>query len=61
MDGKPQISFIFPQSCLGGIMVSILTIGPEVCRLKPGQGNGFLRTLKISLPSEGSKARGPMS
>jgi hypothetical protein len=28
-------------------MVSVLDIGPKVCGLKPGQGDGFLRAIKI--------------
>jgi hypothetical protein len=28
-------------------MVSALVIGPEVCGLKPGQCDGFLRAIKI--------------
>jgi hypothetical protein len=33
-------------------MVSVLAIRPKVCGLKPGQGNGFLRVIKVcSTPS----------
>jgi hypothetical protein len=33
-------------------MVSVLATGPKVCGSKPGQGNGFLRAIKIcSTPS----------
>jgi hypothetical protein len=33
-------------------MVRVLAIGPKVCRFKPGQGNEFLRAIKIhSMPS----------
>jgi hypothetical protein len=39
---------------LGGIMVSVLAIGPNVSRFKPGRGDGYLRAIKsaIRLPSE---------
>jgi hypothetical protein len=36
--------------CLGrldGIVFCVLTTGPKVCRFEPGQGDGFLRTIKI--------------
>jgi hypothetical protein len=33
-------------------MVSVLAIGPNGCGFKPGQGDGFLRAIKIhSTPS----------
>jgi hypothetical protein len=28
-------------------MVSVLATGPKVCGFEPGQGNGFLRAIKI--------------
>jgi hypothetical protein len=34
-------------SHLGGIMVSVLAIGPEFRWLKPSQGDGFLRAITI--------------
>jgi hypothetical protein len=40
-------------------VVSVLATGPNGCRFEPGQGDGFLRALKIhSTPSSwmGSKA-----
>jgi hypothetical protein len=41
-------------SLLGGVMVSVLVIGPKVCGFKPGGGDGFLREIKIrSTPSFG--------
>jgi hypothetical protein len=43
-------------------MVSVLTFGSKVCGLKSGQGDGFVRELKIrSTPSfqMGSKIVGP--
>jgi hypothetical protein len=43
---------------LGGVVVSLLSTGPKVCRFEPGQGDGFLRVIKIrSTPSSrmGSK------
>jgi hypothetical protein len=46
-------------SHLGGIVVSVLATGPKGCGFEPGQGDGFLRTIKIrSTPSSrmGSKA-----
>jgi hypothetical protein len=37
---------------LGGVVVSVLAIGPKGCRLKPGQGDGVLWVIKIcSTPS----------
>jgi hypothetical protein len=40
------------ESHLGAVKVSVLGTGPEVCRLNPGQGDGFLRAIKIcSIPS----------
>jgi hypothetical protein len=40
-------------------VVSVLATGPKGCRFEPGQGDGFLRAIKIrSTPSwMGSKAR----
>jgi hypothetical protein len=32
---------------LGGVMVSVLAIGPKAHKFKPGQCNGFLRVIKI--------------
>jgi hypothetical protein len=33
-------------------VVSVLATGPKSCRFKPGQGDGFLRVIKIcSTPS----------
>jgi hypothetical protein len=49
---------------LGGVVVSVLDTGPKVCGFEPGQGDGFLRAIKIlSTHSSrmGSKAGGPMS
>jgi hypothetical protein len=35
-------------------VVSVLATGPKGCRFKPGQGDGFLRVIKIrSTPSFG--------
>jgi hypothetical protein len=37
---------------LGGVVVSVLATGPKGCGFKPGQGDGFLRVIKIrSTPS----------
>jgi hypothetical protein len=39
-------------------MVSMLAIGPEDCGFKPGQGNGFLRVIKMcSMPSFGKEVK----
>jgi hypothetical protein len=35
------------HSRLGGVVVSVLATGPKGCRFEPGQGSGFLRTIKI--------------
>jgi hypothetical protein len=32
---------------LGGVVVSVLATGPKGCGLKTGQGDGFLRAIKI--------------
>jgi hypothetical protein len=41
---------------LGGVVVSVLTTGPEDREFEPGQGDGFLRATKIrSTPSFGRK------
>jgi hypothetical protein len=50
-------------SRLGGVMVSVLAIGPRVHVLKPGRGDEFLREMKVrSTPffRRGNKAVGPM-
>jgi hypothetical protein len=40
------------NSRLGGVAVSVLATGPKCCGFEPGQGNGFLRAIKIrSTPS----------
>jgi hypothetical protein len=40
------------ESRLGGVVVSVLTTGPKGCGFEPGQGDGFLREIKIrSTPS----------
>jgi hypothetical protein len=52
------------RSRLGGVVVSVLATGPKVCGLEPGQGDGFLRAIKIrSTPSfqMGNRAGGPTS
>jgi hypothetical protein len=44
---------------LGGVVVNMLATGPKGCGFEPGQGDGFLRAIKIrSTPSSrmGSKA-----
>jgi hypothetical protein len=48
-----------PLSSLAGVMVSVLATGPKGCGFESGQGDGFLRVIKIrSIPSSrmGSKA-----
>jgi hypothetical protein len=41
-------------SRLGGVVVNVLATGPRGHGFKPGQGNGFLRAIKISItPSFG--------
>jgi hypothetical protein len=43
---------------LGGVVVSVLAAGPKGYRFKPGQGDGFLRAIKIrSTPSFGSEVK----
>jgi hypothetical protein len=32
---------------LGGVVVSVLPTGPKGCGFEPGQGDGFLRAIKI--------------
>jgi hypothetical protein len=40
------------RSCLGGVVVSVLATGPKGHGFEPGQGDGFLRVIKIrSTPS----------
>jgi hypothetical protein len=40
--------------CLSGVVVSVLATERKGCTLKPSQGNGFLRAIKIhSTPSFG--------
>jgi hypothetical protein len=49
---------------VSGVVVSVLTAGPKGGGLEPGQGDGFLRAIKIrSTPSSRMrcKALGPMS
>jgi hypothetical protein len=51
-------------SRLGGEVVSVLATGPKDCGFEPGQGDGFLRAIKIrNIPffRMGSKAGGPVS
>jgi hypothetical protein len=52
------------ESRRGGVVVTVLATGPKGCEFEPGQGNRFLRAIKIrSTPSfrMGSKAGGPIS
>jgi hypothetical protein len=51
-------------SRISGVVVSVLAIGPRVCGFESGQGDGFLRAIKIRSTSSfriGSKAGCPMS
>jgi hypothetical protein len=46
------------RSRLGGLMVSVLAIEPKVREFIPGQGDGFLRAIKIrSTPSFGGEVK----
>jgi hypothetical protein len=50
-----RASFRYKTRRFGEVMVSVLTIGPKVRGIKPGMGNGFLRTIKIrSMPYLGA-------
>jgi hypothetical protein len=52
------------DSRLGGVVVSVLATVPKGCGFKPGQGDGFLRAIKIRItPSSqmGSKVERSMS
>jgi hypothetical protein len=55
------ISFIHTTARrLGAVVVNVLATGPKGCGFEPGQGDEFLRAIKIlSTPSSrmGSKAR----
>jgi hypothetical protein len=43
---------------LGDVVVSVLATGPKVCGFESGQGDGFLRAIKIrSTPSLGMECR----
>jgi hypothetical protein len=65
-NGKDEREILFHKytiskfsSHLGGVAVSVLSTGPNGCGFEPGQGDGFLRAIKIcSMPSSwmGSKA-----
>jgi hypothetical protein len=49
---------------LGGVVVIVLATGRKGRGFEPGQGDGFLRTLKNpqhTFLRMGSKAKGPMS
>jgi hypothetical protein len=35
------------RHCLGGVVVSVLATGPKGCGFEPGQGDGFLRAIKM--------------
>jgi hypothetical protein len=44
--------YISAVSHLAGVAVSVLATGPKCCGFEPGQGDGFLRVIKIcSTPS----------
>jgi hypothetical protein len=46
------------QSRLGGAVVSVLATGPKACGFEPGQGDRFLRAIKIrSTPSFGYEVK----
>jgi hypothetical protein len=62
---KPLKAPFVPLKCrLGGVVVSGFAPGPRGCGLETGQGDGFLRAIKIrSTPSfrMGSNVGGPIS
>jgi hypothetical protein len=37
-------------SRLGGVVANVLATGTKVCVFEPGQGDGFLRAIKIRSP-----------
>jgi hypothetical protein len=56
---KQIFSALRNSSRVGGVVVSVLATGPKAYEFEPGQGDGFLRAIKIrSTPSSrmGSKA-----
>jgi hypothetical protein len=58
-----KVGFPLPVYRLDGVVVSVLATGPKGCEIELGQGDGFLRVIKIrSTPSfrMGSKAGNPM-
>jgi hypothetical protein len=58
--GKALLSEKPYKSRLCGVVVSVLATGPKVYRFKHGQGDGFLRVIKICSTTSsrmGSKAR----
>jgi hypothetical protein len=55
----PLTKLTWDSSRIGGVVVSVLATGLKDCGFEPGQGDGFLRAIKIrSTPSSrmGSKA-----
>jgi hypothetical protein len=58
------ISVRASENRLGGVVISVLATGCKRCWFEPGQGDGFLREIKIrSTPFSrmGSKAGRPIS
>jgi hypothetical protein len=56
---KHDLKVLLHCSRLGGVVVNVSATGPKGCVFEPGQGDGFLRAIKIrSTPSSrmGSKA-----
>jgi hypothetical protein len=50
-----NIKDLYCGSRLDGVVVSVLAAGPKGCGFEPGQGDGFLRAIKIrSTPYFGS-------
>jgi hypothetical protein len=43
----PDTFSLPPHMSPRDVVVSVLATGPKGCGLKPGQGDGFLRTIKI--------------
>jgi hypothetical protein len=55
----PDLSLLFSRTCrLGGVVVSVIATWPKGRGFEPGEGNGFLRAIKIrSTPSFGSEVK----
>jgi hypothetical protein len=63
IDPSPSVVYDY-GSRLGGVKVSVLAIGPKVCKFKPGQSDGYLKGNKSpqhAFLRRGSKAGGSVS